>query len=187
MLCPYSLERNEAMIKIIIFCFIMLLISAKSEADTLLKQDENGLFCAHLKQVELTEVKKIFEKEYGIKFKGEEFLFQTTITISFENLSLEEALKRVLIRKNYAITYNSVGKILDVTLLPGTRDTLALEKNTTIKSDKNTFDQLPEPFQKIDSVADDITRFKPVEIEQNTKESSSFKVIINSPPGEEQQ
>jgi hypothetical protein len=165
----------------------MLLISAEIEADTLLKQDENGLFHAHLERVQLTELKKFFEKEYGIQFKGEEFLFQTTITISFENLSLEKALKRVLIRKNYAITYNSVGKILEVTLLPGTSDTLALEKNTAIKSDKKSFDQLPEPFQETDSVVDDITRFKPVEIEQNTKESSAFKVIINSPPGEEQQ
>ncbi len=178
------------LINAIIILFSILLAFSNGEADDLLTVNKNFLFNARLDNVNLSEVRMFFEKNYGVTFCGQDSLFQTKITSYFENISLDEALKRVLIRKNYAFVYNSHGELLIVTLFPGINDSALM--NNIIKYDENSnkkTDDVSDPFLVKDYV-DDITRSMPIKIDQNRKNKNDsiinqdFQVIKNAPaPG----
>jgi len=156
-----------------------------------LQTDEEGLLSGRLENVNLAEVRQFFEKNYGIKFLGQDFLFQTNVTVSFEKLNLEQALKRILTRKNCAFKYDRQGALLAVTVLPGIRDTPAPMRNNAVITNHPPQAELAQPggiLKKEDGVADDITTFKPVKMEpkevQVIKDNPLFEVKINSPPSE---
>jgi hypothetical protein len=178
------------------------LLTSRAEAKFLLRADEEGLLSAQIENVHLAELRRFFEENYDIQFSGQDFIFQTTVTVSFEKLRMEQALKRILTRKNYAIKYNKEGEVLAVTVLPGTGDNPELAKR--VNSATNTLSQksLAQPQELLkeeELVADEITTFKPVKelsmdmpvsIQQKefsvqvVRDNPLFKVEINSPPSE---
>lgn len=182
--------------QITMVCFGLVLLCGRGEADALLQVDEEGLLSGRLERVNLTEVRRFFEQSHGIKFYGQDFLFQTNVTVSFEKLTLEQALKRILTRKNYAFKYDNQGALLAVTVLPGSGDTPESIRNNALLSNNPPQAEMASPgglLKKEDDVADDITTFKPVKMEQKefgvqvVKDNPLFEVKINSPPVEKKQ
>lgn len=193
---------NRHLFKGIIFFFLLVSFASRGEAKFLLRADEEGLLSGQIENVPLSELRRFFEESYNIQFSGQDFIFQATVTVSFEKLRMEQALKRILTRKNYAIHYSKEGEVLAVKVLPGTGDMLELAKRmkgaTNMQYQKN-WAQPQEIVKREEFVADEITTFKsmkqlsmdmPVSIEQKEfrvqviKDNPLFKVEINRPPSE---
>jgi len=203
---------NHQLFKGIIFFFLLISLASRGEANYILRADEEGLLSAQIENVHLSELLRFFEENYDIQFSGQVFSFQTTVTVSFEKLRMEQALKRIFARKNYAISYNKEGEVIAVTVLPGIGDAPELAKGVNIvtrgvNAATNTQHQKkwthPQEMMKEEEVvADEITTFKPVKevsmdmpVSNEQKEFSVqvvknnplFKVKVNSPPSEKVQ
>ncbi len=114
---------------ILIFCSILLLASSSRAANEIIR-NHNGAFSAHLNNAKLSELTKSITDSYEVEFKGPDELFQSAVSGSFENLKLEEMVKRILGGKNYVFKYDKQGKLTEVTLLPKSQnDTKARSAN----------------------------------------------------------
>lgn len=197
-------SMNRLFFKKIIFVFLLVLCATEGEAKFFLQADEEGLLSAQIENVHLSEIRRFFEERYNIQFSGQEFIFQTKLTVSFEKLRIEQALKRILTRKNYAINFNTEGEVIAVTVLPGIgkKPELTMGANTTANSKHpESWAQSQEIMKEEEVVADEITIFKPVKelsmgmpvtIEQKefgvqvVKNDPLFKVEVNSPPSKKE-
>jgi hypothetical protein len=77
---------------------------------------QNGAVSVDLEDALLEDVCRIIEKQGKIYFKGHASLFQKKVTVQFQDLSLPEALKRILGTYNYSIIFDSKGRIMGVRL-----------------------------------------------------------------------
>ena len=188
---------NHQLFKGIILFFLLISLASRGEANYILRADEEGLLSAQIENVHLSELLRFFEENYDIQFSGQVFSFQTTVTVSFEKLRMEQALKRIFARKNYAISYNKEGEVIAVTVLPGIGDELELAKGVNIPTrgvnaatntqhrKKWTYPQ--EIMKEEEVVADEITTFKPVkEVTMdmpvsNEQKEFSVQVVKNNP------
>lgn len=110
-------ERKLAKSFVITACSILLFFSTVDAANEIIK-NQNGAFSAQLSNAKLTDLTKSLKDNHGIEFKGQEELFQSAISVSFDNLKLEEMVKRILGGKNYVFKYDNQGNLTEVTLLP---------------------------------------------------------------------
>lgn len=69
---------------------------------------------AEISEMPLKSVLAHFEGENRIELKGHENLFNEKVSVEFKRLSIENGLKRILDRFNYAILYDGLGKPIKV-------------------------------------------------------------------------
>lgn len=174
----------------IIICILFIFNFSKIKAENSLRKDENGFFNAQLENVTLYEIKEFFEKNYQIKFNGPDFIFQTKITASINNLNIDQFIKRVLKNKNYALMFDIDGKLSEVTLVPGDRDTNQFVNTNISKDSQSNSDQFNGKLRFENSKYEDINDFKQLKNDNKKfetkiiKDDPNFKVEINRPPYE---
>lgn len=194
---------------ILIFLSALLFVFSTSQAADLIQKNEKDEFSAQLDNVKLSDLTKFIQEKYGIEFKGQDAAIQTSITLSFKKLNVEQMLKKIFAEYNIVFTYNKAGKVTAVTLFQaGNNKSVAASNQTTVK-DKDpqmlpeasqggvdTSEQISDFLEEPNSQPDEITSFK---IEENSPplgdelgngkmnepdEITSFKIIQNAPPPE---
>jgi hypothetical protein len=75
---------------------------------------ENGLMAAELDSVALKTVLENIKTINGLEYQGEEDVLNEKITMSFDSLSIEEGLMRILSKFNCTMKYDSDGMPISV-------------------------------------------------------------------------
>jgi len=127
--------------------FLLIAFTAVCEAENMLETDANGRIHARLQNETLQAVSVFFKQNFNIEFIGEDELFQTQVTVSFDNLSLEKALKKIFAKTNIAFKYDSQGKITEARLLP----TSKIKYNPAIANAVNNVNQQAPAIDQQDS------------------------------------
>jgi hypothetical protein len=78
---------------------------------------KGGLLTVNLKETSLLEVARDIEKQSGVWFRGDETLFQEKISVTFNDLPLEEGLKRILANLNYSLMFDTKNKVAGVMVM----------------------------------------------------------------------
>jgi hypothetical protein len=78
---------------------------------------KDGLLSVNLKENSLLEVARDIEKQSGVWFRGDETLFQEKISVTFNDLPLEEGLKRILTNMNYSLMFDAKNKVAGVMVM----------------------------------------------------------------------
>ncbi len=78
---------------------------------------KDGLLSVNLKETSLLDVARDIEKQSGVWFRGDETLFQEKISVSFNDLPLEEGLKRILTNLNYSLMFDNKNKVAGVMVM----------------------------------------------------------------------
>ena len=78
---------------------------------------KEGLLSVNLKDTSLLEVARDIEKRSGVWFRGDETLFQEQISVTFNDLTLEEGLKRILTNLNYSLMFDTKNKVAGVMVM----------------------------------------------------------------------
>jgi hypothetical protein len=78
---------------------------------------KEGLLSVNLKETSLLEVARDIEKQSGVWFRGDETLFQEKISVTFNDLPLEEGLKRILSNFNYSLMFDTKNKVAGVMVM----------------------------------------------------------------------
>lgn len=200
-LCPAKSWRKEFRLfsSLTGLAGILVLISfTTSQAEYLLEADEDGQLHADIRNITLKDVSSFFDKNYDIKFIGDADQLQTEVTLSFERLSVEKALKKIFSRMNIVLEYDSRGTITEVRVLPAGRKTtnpalvdipafrpqqaLAIETDEPDVADGQSVDETelqdaePEP-----TAADDTDGVDQGDLPAD----DSFEVVPNSPPSDD--
>ncbi len=164
-----------------------------------------------MQNVPLTKIKSYFEQNYNIRFIGDDNLFHSQLTLSFNKLNLEKALKRIFSRMNVALVFNAKGEVTEVRLMPTNHintNMAALNNFAKYKEqglqEQQSLNQIQENgLLEFDAQntempggsslpVDDITNFQvvlnaeppgdPLPVGQDNAPPDAFKVIRNSPP-----
>jgi hypothetical protein len=108
---------------ITIRCAFLVILSALSlfsfkpaEAADLISV-KDGLLSVNLKDNSLLEVARDIESQSGVWFRGDETLFQEKISVTFNDLPLEEGLKRILTNLNYSLMFDAKNKVAGVMVM----------------------------------------------------------------------
>ena len=78
---------------------------------------KDGLLSVNLKETSLLEVARDIEKQSGVWFRGDETLFQEKISVTFNDLPIEEGLKRILTNLNYSLMFDNKNKVAGVMVM----------------------------------------------------------------------
>jgi len=78
---------------------------------------KGGLLSVNLKETSLLEVARDIEKQSGVWFRGDETLFQEKISVTFNDLPLEEGLKRILSNLNYSLMFDAKNEVAGVMVM----------------------------------------------------------------------
>jgi hypothetical protein len=78
---------------------------------------KDGALSVSLKDHSLLEVARDIEKQSGVWFRGDETLFQEKISVTFNDLPLEEGLKRILANLNYSLMFDAKNKVAGVMVM----------------------------------------------------------------------
>lgn len=78
---------------------------------------KDGLLSVDLKDNSLLEVARDIESQSGVWFRGDETLFQEKISVTFNDLPLEEGLKRILTNLNYSLMFDTKNKVAGVMVM----------------------------------------------------------------------
>ena len=70
---------------------------------------ENGLISAELDSVALNRVLENIKMINGLEYQGDKDILNEKITISFDNLTVEKGLKRILSKFNFTMAFDSNG------------------------------------------------------------------------------
>lgn len=157
-----------------LICFILFLVSTGHAANEI-NRNQTGGFSALLNNAKLSELTKSIKENYGIEFKGQDDLLQTAISVSFENLSLEEMVKRILGGKNYVFKYDNQGNLTEVTLLPKSQNEMKPRSANPAISVRPPVAAVPPPpaSQATDPGASAVPGSPPVKNDQNNKEGQA--------------
>lgn len=199
--------KGMNMKKLINFTIVACILAGSTCAGaTLIQETGTGKLKAQLNNVPLSDIMNFVEEKYGVNFIGDVSALQTPVTVSFDNLDLENMLKRVLARTNFSFVYNKQGEVIEVRLLTGGSGIVKTEKRTSFPIDKpvqgggefsagifnadgttaegiypnayafNASGEVKQPGQE---EQDEITRFK-VDPNAQDDEITSFKVDPNA-------
>jgi len=80
---------------------------------------KDGLLSVNLKENSLLDVARDIEKQSGVWFRGDETLFQEKISVAFNDLPIEEGLKRILANLNYSLMFDNKNKVAGVMVMGG--------------------------------------------------------------------
>jgi hypothetical protein len=72
---------------------------------------------ADIKQASLESVIEKIGKEKGIWVKGSQYLSGKIISVEFEDLSIKEAMTRILYELNHSLMFDQKGKLLGVIMV----------------------------------------------------------------------
>ena len=188
------------MIRAFFFILSIYLLCAKPcNAEDLIKADAGGRLEANLLDIPLRQLMPFFEENYGIRFSGEDNLFENRISVSFNKLDLEKTLKRIFSKTNAVFEYNKKGIITRVYVLPVSiyQKSSAVANNFITAQDQQavvTQDQeypQPESFVQGDQNLDAANLLEvlsdmppsdgPIGVDLND-DITSFQIEINSPP-----
>ncbi len=78
---------------------------------------KDGLLSVNLKETSLLDLARDIEKQSGVWFRGDETLFQEKISVSFNDLPMEEGLKRILANLNYSLMFDNKNKVAGVMVM----------------------------------------------------------------------
>ncbi len=78
---------------------------------------KDGLISVNLKETSLLDVARDIEKQSGVWFRGDETLFQEKISMTFNDLPLEEGLKRILANLNYSLMFDAQNQVAGVMVM----------------------------------------------------------------------
>jgi len=78
---------------------------------------KDGLLSVNLKETSLLDVARDIEKQSGVWFRGDETLFQEKISMTFNDLPLEEGLKRILANLNYSLMFDAKNQVAGVMVM----------------------------------------------------------------------
>jgi len=101
----------------VILCFILAFFASQNAfcADAVSVKD--GLLSVNLKETSLLDVARDIEKQSGVWFRGDETLFEEKISVTFNDLPLEEGLKRILTNLNYSLMFDAENKVAGVMVM----------------------------------------------------------------------
>jgi hypothetical protein len=102
---------------LVLFFSALCVFSFTSVSAADLVSVKDGSLSVNLKDTSLLEVARDIEKQSGIWFRGDETLFQEKISVTFNDLSLEEGLKRILTNLNYSLMFDTKNKIAGVMVM----------------------------------------------------------------------
>jgi hypothetical protein len=107
------IQKNTALMPLItilvIFCYFMV-YAANEESNTLVFQ--GATFTANLEEASLKNVFQKLQKETGIWFRVPESGLDERVSVQFENLSIEEGLKRILHTMNYSLLFDQNNNLI---------------------------------------------------------------------------
>jgi len=78
---------------------------------------EHEMMSANLRDANLREVLREIEKQHKVRFKGDEALYQNKISVQFDNLPLQDGLKRILSSMNYSLVFGPNDKLVGVVII----------------------------------------------------------------------
>jgi hypothetical protein len=78
---------------------------------------QRGLLSVDLREVSLISVAKDIERQSGISFKGDESLLEERISVAFEDLPMEQGIKRLFSTLNYSLLFDSRGEISEIIIM----------------------------------------------------------------------
>ena len=107
--------RISGVFQAILLTFSLLAVASAQAADPIAVKD--GLLSVNLKDMTLLDVARDIEKQSGVWFRGDETLFQEKISVSFNDLPLEEGLKRILTNVNYSLMFDAKNKVAGVMVM----------------------------------------------------------------------
>ena len=113
----------------IAICFIINPQSLTASTNAEVKYDGKQL-SVHASGVSLDQLLTMVEKHTGIQFSYDDLAAETNVYANFDNNSLDEGVRRILLQFNYAVIYNGSGHIKNVLVL-----------NRQMASSKNPADQ----------------------------------------------
>ncbi len=96
---------------------VLSLLSFMSAQAADLVSVKDGLVSVDLTDTSLLEVARDIEKQSGVWFRGDENLFQEKISVTFNDLPLEEGLKRILANLNYSLMFDNKNKVAGVMVM----------------------------------------------------------------------
>ncbi len=166
----------------VIICSIFFLSSTGHAANEI-QRNQNGGFSASLSNTKLSELTKSITENYGIEFKGQDDLFQSAISVSFENIKLEEMVKRILVGKNFVFKYNNLGNLTEVTLLPKSQNDMKARSANPAISARPPVSAVPPPpaSQATNPAGTAIPDSPPVKGDQDNKEGKAPSDPSSSP------
>ncbi len=164
---------------LLIFLSVLCLFSTSQAAD-LIQENDKGQLSARLDKVKLAELTKFIEKKHNIKFTGQNTQLQTQVTASFQNLNVEQMLKKVLTGINYVFTYDKSGKVTEVTLLPTSQKKAGAVPSGNIAN--TTQPPIPTNGPQVGNAGPDNGSNFPVAQNSGPDPITSFKVQPNAPP-----
>jgi hypothetical protein len=92
-------------------------------AEVMHMQFDGGRLSANLHRAPLKLVLDKINKEKGILFTASSSLLDDSVSVQFANLSLEEALKRILSRSNYSLVFDKNEELIGATIIEKERTT----------------------------------------------------------------
>jgi len=78
---------------------------------------KEGLLSVNFKDTSLLDVARDIEKQSGIRFRGDETLFHEKISVTFNDLPVEEGLKRILANLNYSLMLDAKNRVAGVMVM----------------------------------------------------------------------
>ena len=96
---------------LVVFCYFIA-YAANDRRNTLVF--EGATFTAHLQEASLTNVFQKLYKETGIWFRVPESGLEEKVSVQFDNLSIEEGLRRVLHTMNYSFLFDQDNNLIGV-------------------------------------------------------------------------
>lgn len=78
---------------------------------------QDGRMSADLREASLVSVARDIENQAGISFKGDESLLEETVSVAFNDLPLEQGIKRILASLSYSLLYDGRGEVSAVVIM----------------------------------------------------------------------
>jgi hypothetical protein len=100
---------------VILSALCVFSLAAAQSAD--LASVKSGLLSVNLKETSLLDVARDIEKQSGVWFRGDETIFQEKISVTFNDLPIEEGLKRILTNLNYSLMFDDKNKVAGVMVM----------------------------------------------------------------------
>ncbi len=188
----------------IAICFIINPQSSTASTTADVKYDGKRLSVNAI-GVPLEQLLSMVEKHTGVEFSYDDLLAETNVYANFENNSLDEGIRRILLQFNYAVIYNGSGHMETILVFNRQRassknpadqtELYASQQETDINDMSETFSEPPE---QVEAPPDDISiKFPDPEqsspfSEQPSEKGTSLNDIppganenVIPPPGEE--
>jgi len=146
-------------------------------------QITNGMISVNLKDISLEKVANQIEKQGNVWIRGDESLFEDSISVQFEDLSLEAGLKRIFASMNYSLIFDQDSKLEGIMLIGRQKPGQSQSMKGTVKAKKSASLKTPKKYvshKGFKAVKSEVPPGGPIKHSKRVPES--FKVTKSSPP-----